>query len=286
MNAVMRLPCALYLVHILLVSCADRASSGTQQSSNVNGNEVSHRIVFRDENGRELTFDDLRNVTGKVNYEVIGRGQVPQQAHELHQRARKAGQAGNYQRALSLLDSASSLAPDWPYPIYDAAFTHLLMKNFDKALEDYRAVDRLAPRGFFTAKTAIDVLQKEAEGKFPRGLYLDYLRLEWINDEATKSEAIKKLVAAHPKFAPAWKEYALLCEDAEKKMEAIDKGLEAEPDPETRGLLLINKALALHSQGKRDVAIRMLGELCLSQDSTLGTQQIAKVSLASVLHEE
>jgi hypothetical protein len=41
----------------------------------------------------------------------------------LHKQARQAGGAGDYKKAITLLERASSLAPAWPYPVYDAAFT-------------------------------------------------------------------------------------------------------------------------------------------------------------------
>ena len=53
------------------------------------------------------------------------------------------------------------LAPDWPYPVYDAAFTYLLQGDSLKAEERYAEVDRMAPRGFFTAKTSLDCLRRD-----------------------------------------------------------------------------------------------------------------------------
>ncbi len=48
---------------------------------------------------------------------------VPEAAKSLHQKGREAGGRGNYAEALTLLTKAAELAPDWPYPIYDRAFT-------------------------------------------------------------------------------------------------------------------------------------------------------------------
>jgi hypothetical protein len=53
----------------------------------------------------------------------------------------------------------------------------------------------------------------------------------------------------------------------------IETGLSHAPDGETRGILLINKALTLNKQGKWDEAIRLLGELA--------TERLAKASLAT-----
>jgi len=59
------------------------------------------------------------------------------EAQTLHQQARQAGARGDYAEALPLLTRAAALAPGWPYPIYDRAYTHLLMGNFEAALADY-----------------------------------------------------------------------------------------------------------------------------------------------------
>jgi hypothetical protein len=55
-----------------------------------------------------------------------------------------------------------------------------------------------------------------------------------------------------------------------------------QPDAETRGMLQINKALQIAGNGEpeRANAIRTLGELALDPQSTYGTAELAKVSLA------
>ena len=107
---------------------------------------------------------------GKVRWEVIGSDSIPAEASRLHGQAREAGGRGDYKRALSLLEQAHRLAPEWPYPVYDAAFTYLLQGDSTKAEEHYAEVDRLAPRGFFTAKTSLDCLRREHAGVVPRFL--------------------------------------------------------------------------------------------------------------------
>lgn len=112
---------------------------------------IVHRLVFTDATGRELTTDDLAGFDGQVRWEVIGADAVPPEAAHLHRQARQAGEIGDYDRALRLLEQAHRLAPDWPYPLYDTAFTHLLGDDAVQAERYYAWVDRLAPRGFFTA---------------------------------------------------------------------------------------------------------------------------------------
>ena len=126
-------------------------------------------IIFRGPDGRTLTMEDLRGVTGTFRYEIVGSSDVPAEAQALHQEGRRAGAQGDYRMSLMLLKRASSLAPQWPYAVYDAAYTHLLMKDYDGAREYYRETVKLSPRGFFSAITALDTLEREQKGDLPTG---------------------------------------------------------------------------------------------------------------------
>jgi len=88
----------------------------------------------------------LLDVTGTVRYEVIGKRTVPREAETLHQQAREAGGHGDYEKAIALLEQASELAPDWPYPVYDRAYTHMLMNDCDAARRYYQKTLELSPR--------------------------------------------------------------------------------------------------------------------------------------------
>jgi len=237
-------------------------------------------IIFRGADGRTLTLEELNGVTGTFQYEILGAGDVPAEASALHERGRKADGRGEYQQAVTLLTRASELAPQWPYPIYDRAYTYLLMKDFAAARADYEKTVALAPRGFFTAITALDILTREQKGEFPPGTYLTYLLLEWVDDRAKRAEMVQQLVSALPRFAPGWKEQAVFAEQDSDRLAAIEKGLAAEPDGETRGMLEINKALVLDRQGEHESAIRLLGALALDPKSTYGTEHLAKTALA------
>lgn len=239
-------------------------------------------VIFRSADGRTLTTDDLRGATGTFQWEVIGKTKVPAEAEFLHQQGRKAGGEGDYNKALTLLKRASHLAPDWPYPVYDMAYTFLLMKDIDNATKSYRRTVVLAPRGFFTAITALDTLEREQKGDLPAGTYLSYVSLEWLDDPGKKAELVHQWVTQVPRFAPAWKELANTLDGDAEKLSAIEKGLAAEPDLETKGTLLINKALVLNRQGAQKGAIKLLGELALDPESTYSTENLAKASLAMV----
>jgi tetratricopeptide (TPR) repeat protein len=243
---------------------------------------AANDIVFKDKSGRILTRQDLRNATGKFNWEIKSDKPVSQEAMALHEKGRTAGQKGDYTAALSHFERASRLAPDWPYPIYDAAFTHLLQGDSEKALERYERVNALAPRGFFTTKTAVDALRRERANKLPAGTYLAYLSLEWIGDSARKRQAVEALVQKAPQFAPLWEIRAKTATNDAQKLEYLERGLAATPDPETYGFLRINQALVLAGKGERAKAIEILGTLALDPASPLDVEALAKWTLTTI----
>jgi tetratricopeptide (TPR) repeat protein len=243
---------------------------------------MPERLVFTGAAGRVLTTRDLEGSTGQVDWQINGGHAVPAEAAALHEQARAAGARGDYDGALRLLDRAHSLAPGWPYPVYDAAFTYLLQGDTDTAEQCYAEVDRLAPRGFFTCKTTLDSLRRERAGELPAGFCRAFVALESLADPAQKKAVLEGIVARFPAFAPAWMELANLLDDAGDRLHAIGRGLAGAPDAETRGMLLLNKALVLHQRGDRDAAIAILGELALDPASTLTTDALARATLAQL----
>ncbi len=244
---------------------------------------ASEEVVFKDQSGRVLKKSDLQNASGTVDWEIRSSRPVPARAVELHQMGRAAGQRGQYGLALQHFADASELAPDWPYPLYDAAFTHLLQRQYDRALSLYQQVDQMAPRGFFTVKTAVQYLKLEQEGKVPQGTYLKFLSLEWIDRSNEREALVRQLTEGTPSFAPGWKARAALETDPQRRLNYLERGLAVNPDPETKGFLLLNKAAILVGQGKRSEAIRILGSLALDPSSPIDIEALAKQSLATVV---
>jgi tetratricopeptide (TPR) repeat protein len=242
-------------------------------------------VIFRSADGRTLTTEDLRGATGNYRFEVVGEGQVPAEAESLHQQGREAGGRGDYKRALALFNRASKVAPQWPYPVYDTAFTYLLMHDYGAARTYYKKTLELRPCGFFTAITAADTLAREQKGELPVGTYLGYVSLETVDNPTRKAELIRALVKQLPEFAPGWKELASIIDNDDEKLAIVEKGLAAHPDAETKGILEINRAMILNLKGKREEAIRRLGELALDPESTFGTEHLAKASLALLVQE-
>ncbi len=150
-----------------------------------------------------------------------------------------------------------------------------------KALEGYEQTLALAPRGFFTAMTSADCLRREAAHEWKAGICKRYAMAEFMDPAAKKAE-LEAIVADAPGVAAAWKDLASALDDDGAQLAALDNALAHNPDPETRGFALANKALVLDRAGKHSDAIRILGELALDPASPLDVAQIAKFSLAQI----
>lgn len=239
------------------------------------------KLIFRDASGRQLTTADLAHVTGHVDYRLVGGEDIPDGAQQLFQQGQRAGGAGDYPKALELFGKARDAAPRWPYPVYEIAYTHQLMDQPAEALTHYDAVLKLAPRGFFTALSSADCLRREAAHEWAPGVCKQYMMIEWL-DEGAKLEALRALLAKVPSLAPAWKDLAFVTKDDAERLKAYDSGLAHHPDPETRGVILANKALVLERAGKHAEAIEMLGNLALDPAAPLDVVEIAKLSLSQI----
>jgi tetratricopeptide (TPR) repeat protein len=202
-----------------------------------------------------------------------------EQAESLHEKGREAGQRGNHEEAIALFTEAAALAPEWPAPVYDRAYTQLLAENPSAALADYRRTLDLAPRGFFTAHVAVDTLRREQLGEFPAGLYLAYVMLEQMPAEQRR-QTITQLVDRVPNFAPGWQQFATLAATPQQRLERLDAGLKARPDAETRGMLQLNQAMVLRELGQHSAAEAILRDVAGNANSTLNAQALAKKLLA------
>jgi hypothetical protein len=106
--------------------------------------------------------------------------------------------------------------------------------------------------------------------------------LEWITNPEEKKKLLLGIVEKAPAFAPAWSELGALTEDDSERLPIIEKGLAASPDPETKGMLLINKALVLSRQGKGSEGVLLLAKLIRDPTSTLATEHLAQFALSNL----
>jgi tetratricopeptide (TPR) repeat protein len=243
------------------------------------GKQRDSKVVFTTKDGEEV--QDLKKVEdGELNYKVVGKGEIPAKAHELHELGRRYGAQGKFDAALLNFGEASKLAPGWAYPIYDTAYTLLLRGDATNALAKYREVDRMETNGFFTTKTAVWTLEREESGALPRGTYQTYVALEGVDTKA-KGEMIERLAVMAPRYPPVWKEKVLAAKTATEKLELIDKALALEPDAETYGILMLNRAVILNLQKKTNEAKAILNGLT-AETNTVGTRELAREVLKKI----
>jgi 8-oxo-dGTP pyrophosphatase MutT (NUDIX family) len=238
--------------------------------------------VTAEDNLRE-TLRRVGELYGKRTWEVMGPEEAPEAARQLHEQGREAGAHGDQDGALELFAQAHALAPDWPYPVYDAAFAHLLKRDDTMAEARYAEVDRMAPRGFFTSKTSLDCLRRERAGRLFPGFCHAFATLDWYQDETKKRAILDGIVAQYPDYPPAWYELSRLLYDPDASLAAIANGLAGNPDAQTRGMLLLGKAAILDRLGDRAEAVEILSDLTLDPASTLSTEVIAKAELRRLL---
>jgi hypothetical protein len=125
------------------------------------------------------------------------------------------------------------------------------------------------------------MLTREKAGEFPRGLAVAVVMLADMPHEQQRSIA-EQLVEKFPSCAAAWNTHAKFIEDPAARLAAIESGLAARPDADTRGSLLVNKALAFYKFGDTDRAIEILKPLIEGIGDSLSTHAKAYVSLAMI----
>jgi tetratricopeptide (TPR) repeat protein len=210
---------------------------------------------------------------------------VPDLAKQLHEQGRAAGARGHYDEAIALLGQAHAAAPDWPYPVYDMAFTYLLQDRTADAAELYAEVDRLAPRGFYTCKTSLHTLRRELAGELPPGFSRSFATLEWMRDPAQKRAVLTGITETFPSYGPAWKELASVLTDRDERLRAIERGLTTNLDADTKGMLILNKAGLLAARGDTTEAIALLRDLAADPQATVGAVPLAKALLTQLAPE-
>jgi len=265
--------CRFALAATLLVSCSKQKGQPEAQPS--------AELRLQKPSGQAMTADELAHADGTVNYSIVSKGNIPDEARKLHEQGRAAGGAGNHAEALALFAKAHAAAPDWAYPTYDAAFTYELMDQPDKALASYEEVLKLEPCGFFNAISSADCLRREARAEWPAGTCKAYAMVEWLSPGEQKN-ALEALVAKAPSLAIAWKDLAGHLDDSAARLQALDRGLAQRPDPQTRGVLLVNKAATLNTLGRRAEARRILSALVAEPALPSDVEQIAKLSLSQL----
>ena len=192
----------------------------------------------------------------------------------------RSGTARRFVQSGSPFTRAAVLAPQWPYPIYDRAFTHLQARD---AAAPWLTIGRtleLSPRGFFTAHVAVDALRREQKGEAAARGSIWRMSCWSSCPTARDVRSFLNWLRNFRTCSSAWLEFAKLASAPRERLDRIEAGLRARPDPETRGMLHLNQALTLRQSGQDADANRILAQVAADPGSTLAVEAWAKALLA------
>jgi len=165
---------------------------------------------------------------------------------------------GDLDRAVSSLDLAVRVRPEWPFPFYQRAWARFLAGDSGGAADDYRDCAR-RKRVFFTVQRELRCLEDVASGELPLDAYRAYCA---VRDQVrTKPELVEesalRLLERAPEFAPG---HAMLAEarlaqgEAVGAREAAEEALRHDPDEDTAAAALFVQWLVSHRDGDAEAA--------------------------------
>lgn len=271
----------LKVLCVLLVAIGGAAQVGEiiaqEQTSPV---ELRHgyHLVFFDESGGEITWEQFQTYGGKGRWEIRRSEPVSDHARMLLANARAAASKGRNAAALELFRDAQENAPGWLYPIYETAWMYMLQGDVEEAEKQYHRVNQLEPHGFLNSQQAETCLRLEREGKVKKGTY-QRVTMSTTASRETAQRVLRGILEETPNYAFAWAQLAGITDDPKEALEAVENGLASDPDPFTRDALRVRRAILAYNEGRASVAVQMLEELQRSPDMTLAVEAQIKVLL-------
>ncbi len=235
--------------------------------------------IYSDARGNVLTMADVNSFPVNIPPPRSLTMNVPPEARRLLQMARQHGAAGEQAEFLNAARRAAEAAPEWPRPWYNIAYSHLQREEYESAHEYFQRVDELAPEGFFYTKAALHTLDREVAGTLPAGFFKDFIANIQLEDLTEREEKLLTLTELAPNYCPAWNALAEISEDPNQKLAYIERGLTAQCDAETYGMLLLNKARILSGFNEKDEAVRLLGELIFNKGTTDFVRNMARSAI-------
>lgn len=237
-----------------------------------------YHIVLYDQNGAVLSWAQFQTYNGRLRWELQSDRPVDTRALDLLKNGRDAAMKGDYANAIDLFEEAHRNAPFWEYPVYEIAWAHLLSGDSDTALRYFDRVNAMAPHGFFNSQQASACLTMERDGKVARGTYRRIVQLDRASHDTARMVA-RDVTERSPDYAVGWERLSFFAKDSKDALAAVAKGLAARPDPFTRDLLLMRKAMVTKEQGKTADAIKMLEKMLDAPDLSMAVEAQIKIAL-------
>jgi tetratricopeptide (TPR) repeat protein len=236
-----------------------------------------YQLALYKADGTRMTWAEMQNYNGRLRWEILS-DKVTDRGRELLSKGRRAGASGDFEGALGLFEAAHEAAPGWEYPVYEAAYAHLLMGDWEQARKDYNLVNKLAPYGFFNSQQAAACLKLEVDGEVAPGTYRHLLQLDQVSASTARLTA-RGIVLDHPEYAAGWERVAFFTQDSKKALEAVDKGLASDPDPFTRDMLNFRRAVIANNDGDTAGAVKMLERQLRDPELTVAVEAQIKLLL-------
>ncbi len=149
--------------------------------------------------------------------------------------------AGRWDAAYRYYDQARRTTPGWADPLAGLGRSVLHQGDLDEAAAWYDALAALeAPVLARTGQALGECVRREGSGAVPAGTCVRYAAAR-----ESGAEALQQVLVEAPSLAPAWADLGALLQDSGLREEAIGRGLEADPESGTFGVLVVQQQVLL-----------------------------------------
>lgn len=207
--------------------------------------EPLNRVVV-EVNGqlRELSeVESLRDGTLRFHFARNRRALAPVAA--LVEHGEVLGSEGKLEAARERFERAAALDPYDPEPRYKLGLTLLYLHRAPEAVEQYQAVEALAP-GWYQCRSDLWLARQIAEGKIHEDVLLGLLRLGSAESAEERVAMARNWLKRQPDFAPVHYELGRALRELgelDEARAAYDRGLECVQEPDLKTRLLVDRAL-------------------------------------------
>ena len=203
--------------------------------------------------GAEHEVDEVPPLTtGSIQFRYARNRRSLARVDALLQQGTVAGGLEQFAQAAELFQRAASLDPYDPEPRYQLGLTLVYLRRYAEAIEQYRAVESLAP-GWFQARTDLWLAHLLAEGAISLEAFVALVSLEGPDRLPEKESLARRWLDQLPEFAPLHHALGRVLGALGRAYEARaahDRGLQYVREPDLKTRLMVDRA-ALEDPGTR-----------------------------------
>lgn len=243
------------------------------------------QVIYETPDGRQLLREHVAEASGPMPGLPPEAEAPSEEAGRLHALGRAAGSVGQYHLALTRFAEARAAAPSWPYPLYDAGFTHLYTSDPAAAVRMFEAVEAMAPYGFLNTQMVLDTVRRELAGRTEPGIAVTLTLVEADSDRGRRRLVLQAMASTNPEVPRVWQLLAEVAVDTDERLAFVARGLAADPDPTTRCMLVIHDAWIRYVRGEEAASVATLGALALDPGTPREMARRARWALSRLLAE-